>query len=78
MSLLFQVKSIAPSEVRALPLDIAGGVHFFFFFKPLYIMKKHPFKDIYDKIYRIGYYSGFYSFANGGNLGLSSKNEEDS
>ena len=42
----------------------------------------HPFKDLYVKIYTIGYYSGFYSsledknLANGGNFECSSKDEE--
>jgi hypothetical protein len=30
--------------------------------KSLNKITNHPFKDIYDKIYTIGYYSGFYSY----------------
>ena len=47
----------------------------------LYI-KYHQLKYLFDKIYTIGYYSGFYSslwdrnWANGGHFGLSSKDEE--
>ena len=46
------------------------------------IKKNHPFKDLYVKIYIIGYYSGFYSSlkdkdgANGGHFGFLSKDEE--
>jgi hypothetical protein len=46
-------------------------------------MKNHPFKDIYNKIYTIGYYSAFYSSlkdencANAGLFEFLSKNEED-
>jgi hypothetical protein len=46
-------------------------------------MTNHPFKDIYYKIYIIGYYSGFNSSlkvkncVNGGHFEFSSKNEED-
>ena len=49
---------------------------------PLYDKKK-TFKYLYDKIYTIGYYSGFYSFlndnnlANDGNFGFLSKDEKD-
>ena len=53
-----------------------------FVFKPLYMMKNHPFKDIYDTNYTLGYYSGFYRslkdriWANGGNFEFLSKDEE--
>ena len=45
-------------------------------------IKNHPFKDLYVKIYTIGYYSGFYSslkaknWANGGHFECSTKDEE--
>ena len=35
--------------------------NYFCFEIPLYDKKKHQFKYLYDKIYTIGYYSGFYS-----------------
>jgi hypothetical protein len=53
----------------------------FFFLKSLYIIINHPFRDIFDEIYTIGYYSGFCSSlndancANGGHFELSSKDE---
>ena len=51
----------------------------FFFLKSVYIIINHPFKDLYDKIYTIGHYSGFCSSlndencANGGHFELSIK-----
>jgi hypothetical protein len=51
--------------------------------KPLYEGKNHHFKDSYDKIYTIGYYSGFYCtlrnkfWAYGGSFKFSSKDEEE-
>ena len=42
----------------------------------------HPYKDMYDKVYTISYYSGFYSslkdkiWANDGHIDLSYKDED--
>jgi hypothetical protein len=47
-----------------------------------YTIKYHCFKYLYDKIYTIGYYSGFYSSmrdqicGNGGHIESSSKDED--
>ena len=50
--------------------------------KSLNKIKNHPLKDLYVKIYTIGYYSSFYSSlkdknsANGGHFEFPSKDEE--
>ena len=44
---------IKGEEIKTSPLEILS--------KSLNKIKNHPFKDIYVKIYSIGYYSGFYS-----------------
>ena len=51
--------------------------------KTLYYKTNQHFKDLYDKIYTIGYYSGFYSslrdeiWANGGYFEFLSKDERE-
>ena len=53
-----------------------------FVFNLFYIIHEDQFKDLYDKIYTIGYYSGFYSslrdkiWVNGDHFGLLSNHKE--